>query len=150
MVQEINGTTIDHAQSRIADLRMEMDVGERSLAVLRFDPGWIHSALGPIIAGGQIFVEYHADRHPICGREVDLRKWWLTVWFRFRPDWNSIRSLQFVGIPWTGNEYLGAVIDVPPDATAIELWFETANVDGCRAYDSRYGANYWFEISSDS
>lgn len=53
----------------------------------------------------------------------------------------------------TGDEKDGLVnsglltVDVPNDATRIELWFKNTDQTGCVGWDSRYGHNYWFDIT---
>lgn len=40
-------------------------------------------------------------------------------------------------------------IVVPPDATGMELWFRNYSLISSSVYwDSRYGQNYWFRVSS--
>ena len=35
---------------------------------------------------------------------------------------------------------------VPEDAVALEMWFASSNIYGCRVWDSRYGQNYRFPV----
>jgi Family of unknown function (DUF6209) len=38
-------------------------------------------------------------------------------------------------------------VEVPTDATKVELWFKNTDNTGCVAWDSRYGQNYWFDVT---
>jgi hypothetical protein len=37
-------------------------------------------------------------------------------------------------------------VPVPSDATLAELWFYSSNIMACSAWDSRFGANYWYRV----
>lgn len=39
-----------------------------------------------------------------------------------------------------------ASLDIPANASTVDLWFASNNRWGCIAYDSNMGANYHFEI----
>jgi hypothetical protein len=40
-------------------------------------------------------------------------------------------------------------VDVPLDATQVELWFRNFYVVSsmCEAWDSQFGRNYWFDVA---
>jgi hypothetical protein len=38
-------------------------------------------------------------------------------------------------------------VEVPEDAQRVELWFNNSDNTGCVAWDSRYGQNYWLDVT---
>src|SRR5207249_1558346 len=38
-------------------------------------------------------------------------------------------------------------VPVPPDAMGLEIWFLNTGMYGDKAWDSRYGENYWFPVA---
>jgi hypothetical protein len=109
------------------------------MATLRFLSNWSHEQIGDIQQGGDLRIEYDPARLPRCRAS------------RYgQPAWSIVASLRFHP---SRQEQSGRVIpgplelNVPPDATEVELWFSNTDNTGCSAWDSRYGQNYWLNVT---
>lgn len=38
-------------------------------------------------------------------------------------------------------------LEIPQDATQMEIWFRMSDAHGCTNWDSRFGFNYWFDVT---
>ncbi len=125
------------------------------LATLEFLAGWTEGRHGAIVAGGGMRVWYDPARLPDCRAS-----------YTFAPAWD----IEVQGRFWSGGqEFSGSVVafevdeygrrhdvphpgtldvDVPEDATSVELWFWnwSAMSSPCEAWDSRFGENYSFDV----
>lgn len=106
---------------------------------VRFLSDWSHEQNGDIRPGEPLVIEYAIDRLPRCRAS------------RYGQDaWNIAASMRFHP---NGQEHNDAVksgslkMDVPIDATKIELWFHNTDHTGCSTWDSRYGQNYWLDVT---
>lgn len=108
------------------------------MSTLRFLSDWSQKQIGDIRPGTPLRIEYDGQRLPHCRSE------------RYgRPAWNIAAYLRFHpgGETQSGAVSGGALdVDVPGDATRIELWFHNSDQTGCSTWDSNYGQNYWVEI----
>ena len=107
---------------------------------MKFLPDWSSEQNGDIRPGESLSIEYASERLPRCrASRYGQDAWSITAGMRFHPN---------------GQEQNGAVVaasltvKVPTDATKIELWFKNTDTTGCVAWDSRYGQNYWFDITT--
>jgi Family of unknown function (DUF6209) len=116
---------------------------------LRFLSDWSQEQSGDIRPGESLSIEYAIERLPGCrasryGRDA----WSIIAGMRFHPIGQEESGAV------TAREQSGAVVaapltvEVPIDATRIELWFQNTDNTGCVAWDSRYGQNYWFDVNS--
>jgi Family of unknown function (DUF6209) len=111
------------------------------MATIRFLSDWSQEQDGDIRAGEPLQIQYDADRLPVCrSSRYGQPAWSIVAFLRFHPG---------------GHEQSGSVasgpltVNVPDDATNIEVWFLNSDQTGCIAWDSRYGQNYWFDVVSE-
>jgi hypothetical protein len=108
------------------------------MTTLRFLSNWEHEIEGELRAGEPLQIEYDPARLPTCRSERYGRPAWsIAGYVRFHPG----ADVQQVGLA-SGS----AQLDVPADAGKLELWFNNTDQTGCVAWDSRHGANYWFDV----
>lgn len=129
----------------------------KSKPTIQFLDGWHQVQNGVIERNGQLKVEYDMQRLPHC-----FTKWRgaefgdITAYLRFHPR-GEILSGSLVASVRDQEDPPGAVIGhepipletaVPDDATQVEIWFYNfyQTSSRCDAWDSRFGANYWFEV----
>jgi hypothetical protein len=130
--------------------------GESPPATLLFLPGWRNIQQAHIVPGRTLTIEYDQERLPHCrlnwrGAEV----WDIEVCIKFHPGGQrstgsvleQIREPPEFGVVVELRPKRYAVV-VPMDATRVELWFRNfyQYSSGCEAWDSRYGANYWYDV----
>ena len=102
-------------------------------ATLTFAPDYTQTQSGPIVAGGQLQIDYAASRLQACATAA------ITAHVRFDPDGEEVDPPISAG-PVT--------VTVPTDgAKQVTIWFEATNAAGCHAFDSAYGANYVFQLA---
>jgi hypothetical protein len=102
-------------------------------ATLTFAVGYTQTQSGPIVAGGQLQIDYAASRLQACATPE------ITAHVRFDPDGEEVDPPIVAG-PVT--------VTVPTDgANQVTIWFEATNAAGCHAFDSAYGANYVFPLA---
>jgi hypothetical protein len=108
------------------------------MARLKFFADWTDQQIGAISPGEQLTIEYDPARLPRCRAERYGRR-----------SWNIQAVLRF----WPGHQELsGDVADgpleitVPVGTTQIEMCFSNTDSASCSAWDSRYGANYWWNV----
>jgi hypothetical protein len=106
-------------------------------ARLVFGPGWVEHATGPLFGGASLTVEASPDRFPTCGTSGE-------VMVNLRTVSGEVVTLGLGG--WTASGARQGSILLPPDAGHVEMWLYTTRADGCREYDSDYGANYGFDV----
>ena len=108
------------------------------MTTVQYLPDWTSSQSGPIHAGERLEIDYAAERLRTCRAKYRGQDAWnIGAYVRFHPG---------------GEEVSGAVakaplvVDVPADATRIELWFHNTDNTGCSVWDSRYCQNHWLEV----
>lgn len=107
---------------------------------VRFLSDWSHEQDGYIRPGEPLSIEYAEERLPSCrARRYGQDAWSITAGMRFHPD-----RREQSGVVKSGS----LTVEVPIGATKIELWFKNTDHTGCAAWDSRYGHNYWFDITT--
>ena len=102
-------------------------------ATLTFAADYTQAQSGPIVAGGQLQIDYATSRLQTCATPQ------ITAHVRFDPDGEEL-DLPVAAGPVT--------VTVPTDgAHQVTIWFEATNAAGCDAFDSAYGANYVFPLA---
>ncbi len=90
---------------------------------------------GDLVEGGSVRVSYDAARLPDCRGD-----------FEGKPGWTIT---GFASVAGADAETFAtdhpAVVKLPTHGD-LSLWFQVTNRWGCSAYDSKYGANYHFDI----
>ena len=128
----------------------------RSQAILRFVAGWNENLEGEIRAGETLVIEYDPERLAQCHttwRGADI--WNITVHIRFHPSNRSYEESVLEPVMEGGmtiaHRPKPVQITVPGDARQLELWFHTSYQlsSSCEAWDSRFGKNYWFTVSTN-
>ncbi len=118
------------------------------MASVKFLSDWSYEQKGDIRPGEALSIEYATERLPRCrasryGRDT----WGIIAGIRFHPNGQeedgSVVALENSGV----NVPAPLSVEVPSDATKIELWFKNTDSNGCVAWDSRYGQNYWFDVT---
>jgi uncharacterized protein DUF6209 len=119
------------------------------VAILKFLSNWSHEQSGDIRPGESLSIDYASERLQSCrASRYGQDAWGITAGMRFHPNGGEESGAV------TAREQSGAVVaasltvEVPIDATRIELWFQNTDNTGCVAWDSRYGQNYWFDVIS--
>ncbi|MGB6163575.1 MAG: DUF6209 family protein [Pseudonocardiaceae bacterium] len=115
---------------------------------LKFLSDWSYEHNGDIRAGESLSIEYASERLPRCrASRYGQDAWSIIAGIRFHPDGQE----QSGAVTARGKN--GAVVaaplavEIPSNATKIELWFKNTDENGCVAWDSRYGQNYWFNVT---
>lgn len=122
-------------------------VCQPQVAHVNFDSGYGGSAYNDLRQDGYLLVGYALDRLPQCRGDQ-----WDTVAFaRFSPGGQvvkqSVRSFENAdGSPAAEVQAVPFAIDIPDDATAVEVWFENSDSTGCDTWDSNWGANYRYIV----
>jgi hypothetical protein len=111
-----------------------------TVATLRFLPDWTLRRDGEPRAGEPLRIEYDPARLPACRASYRGQDAWsIAGYLRFYPG----ADIESVSLK-SGS----AEIDVPADATRVELWFNNTDNTGCVAWDSRYGLNYHVDVAA--
>lgn len=95
-------------------------------------------------------VYYDPTRLPQCRRErLGVPIWEIGAFVQFHPGEQFFqRPVISRGTPGNPTSSIPVTVQVPPDAQAVELWFQVSNLVGCSAWDSRFGDNYWYPVLS--
>jgi hypothetical protein len=142
-------------QWAIADDPGVCSISPTPVATLRFLTGWTEEQGGAIIAGGRLRIEYDPARLTTCRASYTFAPAWdIEAHGRFLPGGQSFEGSVVAfetdeegrrhDVPHPGVLEL----EVPDDATAVELWFRnwSALSSPCEAWDSDYGRNYRYDI----
>jgi hypothetical protein len=116
------------------------------IATMHFDAAWNEWVDGPLYAGRTIEVEYDIARLPCRATRYGRPAWSIIVHYRF--DGGAAQQQVIFG----HEAYPGAnvrTIDLPEDASSLELWFESSSASGCHEWDSDFGNNYRYSIVED-
>jgi hypothetical protein len=110
------------------------------VATLRFLSDWSLQRDGEVRGGQPLRIEYDPSRLPACRASYRGQDAWsIAGYVRFHPA----MEVQSVALKAGSAE-----LDVPRDASRIELWFNNTDNTGCVAWDSRYGQNYCFDVAA--
>jgi hypothetical protein len=113
---------------------------------LRFLGDWSTRTVGDPAPGTDLLVDFDPIRLPGCRAMYNgYAAWDIVAHYRFDGGEEQSASVTKV---IDGYQRLGspARIAAPAGARHLELWFENHDRTGCRTWDSRYGANYHFDL----
>jgi Family of unknown function (DUF6209) len=112
------------------------------MSTIRFLSNWTQEQDGELHPGEQLTIEYDIARLPQCrAKRYGRDAWSIVGYVRFHPG----EQLQSVLLS-SGS----AEVEIPADARKVELWFNNTDHTGCSAWDSRYGQNYWLDVTAAS
>ena len=122
-------------------------------ALLAFLSDWRELQQGEITAGGSLVVHYDPARFPVEDPAgVGALSCDIIGYARFLPG-GELRhaALATLGdgnspVPDDGSLSVAAEIPVPPETEGVELWFQRTDAAGATEWDSRFGANYRFDV----
>ncbi|UQA59839.1 DUF6209 family protein [Polyangium aurulentum] len=110
------------------------------MATVSFSSDWSQQQSGDVRAGESLRIEYATERLCTCrATRYGQKAWGLTANFRFHPS----RQEQSLDVSSGACE-----VNVPADASRIEVWFHNTDNTGCSAWDSRYGQNYSLDVKA--
>ena len=111
---------------------------------------------GDMTQNGALTLIYEPDRLPnVRGTHNGFPAWDIIGTVRFHPGLETysksvvekIRIVNGSHVLLHPPEPLPFNLEVPPDAMAVEMWFQNTGIFGEQAWDSRYGQNYWFVVA---
>jgi hypothetical protein len=111
------------------------------MGTLKFLSDWSHQQDGDIRPGAPLSIEYSNGRVRCDARRYGQDAWSVVAYMRFHPSGEEKQGRVAPG---------SLTVQVPSDATRIELWFHNTDHTGCVAWDSQYGQNYWFDVTPAS
>jgi hypothetical protein len=135
----------------------DIALGEMQPATLQFLSEWRQIQQGNIVPGVKLIIEYDPERLPHCrltwrGAQV----WDIEAFIKFHPggEFYTGSLLEKIRQP-PGHGMVVALqpkgyeVVVPMGATQVELWFRNSYQvsSRCEAWDSRFGQNYWFNVT---
>jgi len=111
-------------------------------------PDWSEEQSAPLVAGGDVLVDYDIRRLPNCRQDYNgLQSWDVVAWYRFdggaAPGQPMSVSVTTEPTPYQRVQ-APARISTPTGASTMDVWFENDDRTGCDTWDSAYGANYHF------
>ena len=113
-----------------------------SSATITFGDDFSETVSGDLAAGGEVQVNYDADRLTDCrGTQGGIDQWAITGWWRV--DGGESHALAVAGLNSSGS---APVFQLPNVIGELEMWFQNNNKWGCNAYDSNWSKNYKFDI----
>jgi len=122
---------------------------EQPFSAVSFGSDWVQTQHGAITPGGTLVVEYDIMRLTECFGDsyMGSATWNTWAYGRFEPSGETFSGsvLDCDDAACSGPQSLPLEVDVPADATAVELWFNSAGRACGSHWDSNYGANYRFE-----
>jgi len=93
--------------------------------------------LGGLVPGGQVRLEYDANRLTTCRNSRNGNDLWdITAHVRWDTGEGSSASIKNGAL----------LVSVPRTARRMDVWFENTAIPGCQAWDSNLGANYRFDV----
>jgi hypothetical protein len=120
-------------------------------AVLTFAAGWQELQQGTILAGGSLVLEYEPARL-LESLAAEAAGGDIVGYARFSPG-GPVQSAPLLGGTAAratrraaASTPVAAEIPVPAEAEEVELWFERRGAEGSTSWDSRFGANYRFDV----
>ena len=111
---------------------------------------------GDITQNSAFSIIYDPARLPnIRNYHNGLPAWDITANLRFHPGLESYSGSVVQKTDTTNGNIrvlnpprpLPLSVPVPPDAMGLEIWFLNSGMYGDKAWDSRYGQNYWFSVA---
>ncbi len=125
---------------------------EQPWGALEFRRDYEEIQHGAIVPGGVMVVEYDPMRMTECIGDTYMGQatWNTWAYGRFEPSGETFAG----SVVDCGDEAcmapsaLPLEVDVPADATGVELWFNTAGRSCGSHWDSNYGANYRFDTDA--
>ena len=111
---------------------------------------------GDITQNSALSVIYDPARLPnIRNYHNGMPAWDITANLRFHPGLESYNGSVVQKTDTTSGNVrvlspprpLPLSVPVPPDAMGLEIWFLNSGMYGDKAWDSRYGKNYWFPVA---
>src|SRR4051812_30871566 len=115
---------------------------------LTFSEDFSEKASGPLVAGSTISISYDLDRITDCrGSTGGSEVWGTTAYVKIG---STTKELALSRLSNGKVVPVEAELQLPSNATSIELWFANSNRWGCIAYDSNNGANYAFDVAPRS
>lgn len=115
-------------------------------ATLTFHPDWRVEQSGPLPNGGKVHLRY-AKCRLLSGSELDpVGPQKSTVTAYYRIDGGPVHSLPLGGRPSPGDYFDDHALDLPAQASTLELWFQQTGMYGVSRYDSDHGRNFVFPI----
>lgn len=118
----------------------------QSPPTIHFNVDWTNPVAGTLKAGAPIAIDYDVRRLSTCRSTYGSSPaWYVDVSYRFDGGTIYNASLSYVPGGAQGQQ-TPAVISAPAGAHQVEMWFTNGDVNGCQAYDSRYGQNYVFTL----
>lgn len=114
--------------------------------VIHFRSDWSNSTDGALASGQDVILDYDLARLPSCRATYNgYQTWDVVAHYRFDGGdvhdaslTSSLSDYQRVQAP--------ARIATPAGAHSLEVWFDDHDRTGCQGWDSRYGANYSFDL----
>lgn len=130
-------------------------------ATIQFLRDWSDVQQRAIERGGRLRVDYDIQRLSPCfmpWRGAEFGD--VIAQIRFHPRQDLVTGSVAAPVhdrenpPWLVVGHISAPLEVavPGDATQAEIWFYnfSQTTSQCDAWDSRFGQNYWFDISGPS
>ena len=115
--------------------------------VIELRDDWTVAQSAQLVAGEEVVIRYDLDRLTDCRTESGGQAVWGATGFAIvnggAPESFAVGRLSG-----------GAVVEeearltLPARASTLELFFQSSNTFGCRAWDSNFGANYVFPVSA--
>ena len=111
---------------------------------------------GDITQNSALSVIYDPARLPnIRNYHNGMPAWDITANLRFHPGLENYNGSVVQKTDTTSGNVrilspprpLPLSVPVPPDAMGLEIWFLNSGMYGDKAWDSRYGKNYWFSVA---
>jgi hypothetical protein len=117
-----------------------------AVPVIRLGADWTESTTGNLVAGSAVRIDYALDRLTDCrGSTNGSEVWGVSGYASF--DGRAPVTFGLSRLDGGVVKPVVAELDIPANATSVEMWFAVNNRWGCIAYDSNLGGNYTFEIA---
>lgn len=115
--------------------------------VLTFSDDWSETQSGELFAGSPVRIAYDLDRLQDCrGATNGSEVWGVGGFASF--DGRAPVSFALSRIDGSGVVHpVTAELEIPANASSVQLWFAINNRWGCVAYDSNSNANYEFSVA---
>jgi len=118
-------------------------------ATLRFAADWSETQEGTLLAGGAVVIDYDLSRLDSCIGDTYMgqRTWSVTAYARFDGG-DVVAEPAYACDDARCDDPRARLVEleVPEDASELELWFGTAGRACASAWDTDFGRNYRFAI----
>ena len=119
------------------------DAGAR----ITFAEDFTETLEGRLVGGGSVRVSYDLDRLQDCrGSTGGSEVWGVSGYVRY--DDGEAESFAVSELRAGRVVPVEARLEIPADTQVLAMWFAINNRWGCIAYDSNFGADYDFDVSS--